>query len=152
MILRSCKALLLFVLSINSFYSLSYSQESQSSPLNGRLICLDNIEFPYPLYNDSILESNQWLFVGRLVHPTLIVNNMIISDDSLINCFRNHFDKRMIKKLKWISEEEAEKKGIKNVSSHGALLIRTNRKYYFDIGFCNIHSHPVGDKEVIIIR
>ena len=130
--IRICKTLLLSTLLFKSFCS--YSQERNDSALNGTLICLDNILYPYPMYSDSILESNPLLYYNRLVYPTLIINNIIISDDSLINCFRNHFDKKKIKKLKWIDEKKAERKGIRNVSIHGALIIKTKKRYYFDLG------------------
>ena len=80
--IRICKTLLLSTLLFKSFCS--YSQERNDSALNGTLICLDNILYPYPMYSDSILESNPLLYYNRLVYPTLIINNIIISDDSFI--------------------------------------------------------------------
>lgn len=82
----------------------------------------------FPLIADVHLKNNR----GPIFYPLLVINGVLIKDEKMINCFRNHFDRTKIKKIKNISKAEAEKKGIPNVPEDGALLVTTKKGYYFD--------------------
>ena len=73
--------------------------------------------------------------IGELQINVVDSNNVPIKDEKMVDCFRNHFDRTKIKKIKKISKVEAEKKGIPNVPEDGALLVTTKKGYYFDF-FC----------------
>lgn len=85
----------------------------------------------FPLVNDSTLKKNKY----PIIFPLLMVNDVPINDEKMINCFRNHFDRTKITKMKRISKEEAERKGISNVPKDGVLFVTVKKRYYFDF-FC----------------
>jgi hypothetical protein len=82
----------------------------------------------FPLATDIHLKNSK----HSIVYPLLVVNNVLIRDEKMVNCFRNHFDRTKIKKIKSISKEEAEKKGISNVPKDGVLFVTMKKGYYFD--------------------
>lgn len=100
--------------------------EKNDSVLQGSLG--PDIHTVFPLVNDSNLNKTEY----PVIYPLLVVNNIPIKDKNMIDCFRNHFDRAKIAKMKLISKRKAEKKGIPNVPDDGALLISTKRGYYFD--------------------
>ena len=83
----------------------------------------------FPLNNDSSLKNSNY----SIIYPLLVVNNVIISDTEALNCFRNHFDRTKIAKIKQISAEKAQKKGILNAPKDGVLFVTTKKGYYFDL-------------------
>jgi ABC-type microcin C transport system permease subunit YejE len=91
----------------------------------------------YPLVSDSCLndltkaEENTFLF-GGVIYPLLIVNNSVINDSSTLNCFRNRFDRKKIKKIRHVFKEKAKKMGIQNVPKDGVLFITIDKKYIVD--------------------
>jgi len=87
-----------------------------------------NIVTVFPLTNDINLKETKY----PIIYPLLVLNNLQIKDEKMINCFRNHFNRKMIKKIKRISQKEAEKKGILNVPKDGVLFVTTKKDYYFD--------------------
>jgi len=82
----------------------------------------------FPLVNDSTLKKNKY----PIIFPLLMVNDVPINDEKMIDCFRNHFDRTKITKMKRISKEEAERKGISNVPKDGVLFVTVKKGYYFD--------------------
>ena len=89
----------------------------------------------FPLVNDVNLKKSKY----SVIYPLLVVNNVIISDTTALNCFRNHFNRTKIIKTKRISKEEAEKMGIPNVPKDGVLFITTKKGYYFDFSGNALH-------------
>ena len=83
----------------------------------------------FPLTNDSSLKNSNY----SIIYPLLVVNNVIISDTEALNCFRNHFDRTKIAKIKQISVEKAQRKGILNAPKDGVLFVTTKKGYYFDL-------------------
>ena len=88
-----------------------------------------NIFIVFPLNNDSSLKNSNY----SIIYPLLVVNNVIISDTEALNCFRNNFDRTKIAKIKQISVEKAQKKGILNAPKDGVLFVTTKKGYYFDL-------------------
>ena len=83
----------------------------------------------FPLANDSSLKNSNY----SIIYPLLVVNNVIISDTEALNCFRNHFDRTKIAKIKRFSAEKAQRKGILNAPKDGVLFVTTKKGYYFDL-------------------
>ncbi|MGC3977364.1 MAG: hypothetical protein QM751_03490 [Paludibacteraceae bacterium] len=82
----------------------------------------------YPLVGDKELIKTNY----SVIYPILILNGIQIREITLLNCFRNYFDKTKIKKIKHITKEQAAKKGILNVPKDGVLFVTTKKGYYFD--------------------
>ncbi|GHT19572.1 hypothetical protein FACS189429_7360 [Bacteroidia bacterium] len=95
--------------------------------LQGRICDIVAIEL-FPLINDVELKNNKRL----VIYPLLVVNGVQIKGEKMVNCFRNHFDRTKIKKIKHITKEQAERKGIPNVPKDGVLFVTTKKDYYFD--------------------
>lgn len=118
------------------FYSnLLFAQNKENIVITGRPVSL---EVPYSLCSDEDLKDS---IVSKLLsYPTLIVNDIIISDTGMINCFRNHYkylkEKRIIYKPQLLSLEQAQKMGLFNVSRDGAIIIKTKKKHYIDLSNC----------------
>ena len=55
--------------------------------------------------------------------------NNIVSDSVMNNCFRNHFNKKV--KQKWVDEKIARIMGFNGVPKGVAIIIKTERKYFF---------------------
>lgn len=134
------KRLLLATVFTVLFANCLHSQDAQERPLEGRLICVD---FLYPLTSDSEIEELP-SYMRQFCHPTLVINNMVITDKSMIDCFRNHFrelyDKGLIVKVKPISVKKAQRKGFYDVSPDGAIFIKTKRNFYFDLANCGFYE------------
>jgi hypothetical protein len=96
--------------------------------LQGKIIDVD-VMVLYPISNDAQLKQ---ISKNIIIHPLLVINDIIIRNVTMVNCFRNHFDRAEIKKIKHISKEKAEKMGILNVPKDGVLFITTKKNYYFD--------------------
>jgi len=103
------------------------TEERNDTVLQGR-ICDIVITKLFPLTNDSILKTSN----HPVIFPLLIVNDVPIRDEKKVNCFRNHFDKTKIKRLKSISKAQAERRGITNVPKDGVLFVTTKKGYCFD--------------------
>jgi len=41
---------------------------------------------------------------------------------------------------RWVSYDKARKKGIMNASKDGAIIIKTNRNFYFDLANCRFYE------------
>lgn len=71
-----------------------------------------------------------------MVYPTLVLNNIIITDTTIVNYIRNNYfqlkSKGLIIKDKLISQDKAKRRGINNVHRDGAIILRTRRGYYID--------------------
>lgn len=97
----------------------------------------------YPTLSDKEIEYLSLHHTPRFTYPTLIINNLIISDDKMINCFRNHFQD-LIKenkiRCKWVSYDKAMKKGFINASKDGAIIIKTKRNFYLDLANCGFYE------------
>ena len=107
---------------------LEQTSEKNDTALQGRT---GTLLIVFPLVTDIHLKKT----IYPIVYPLLVINNVPIKDEKMVDCFRNHFDRTKIKKIKKISKVEAEKKGIPNVPEDGALLVTTKKGYYFDF-FC----------------
>jgi hypothetical protein len=82
----------------------------------------------YPLTGDKNIEKIKHC---GFIYPLLILNGVIIREETKINWFRNHFD-RTKTKIKLVSAEKARKKGILNVPKDGVLFVTMKKGYYFD--------------------
>lgn len=130
---------------LTSFFAVLFScslhaQEAQEQPIVGHI---SDASFVYPLISDSSI--NQIPSYKRyFCYPTLVVNNMVITDKAMIDCFRNHFreleNKGLIVKMKPISVKKAQRRGIYDVSPDGALIIKTKRNFYFDLANCGFYE------------
>ncbi|MCQ2065096.1 MAG: hypothetical protein MJY66_04460 [Bacteroidaceae bacterium] len=125
---------IILILLFTCFRVISYSQEVTNSQavsdllITGRLV---DICFPYPTISDQeIKEMN--ISSDLIIYPTLIVNNIIITDTIAINLFRNNVRKENIARKRFLLEEQARKKGIPEVSKDGVLLIRLKRNFYWN--------------------
>ena len=120
-------------------YSL-HAQETQEQPLEGHIF---DAEFIYPLTSDAFIEELP-SYMRYFCYPTLVINNMVITDKEMIDCFRNHYrdlyDKGLIVKRKLISVKKAQRKGFYDVSPDGALFIKTKRNFYFDLANCGFYE------------
>jgi hypothetical protein len=135
---------------MHGFIALVYSQTKVYLNISHTPVKADVF---FPLLSDSLLEEmknfyNQELLKRResvssallekmgsfynVLYPKLVVNNAIISDTAALNCFRNHFDRTKITKIKHISVEKAKKMSISNVPKDGVLFVSTKKGYYFD--------------------
>lgn len=121
------KYFILLLLMCFSHSILGQTSEKNDTVLQGRMVCVSALAV-FPLITDVHLKNNR----SPILYPLLVINGVLIKDEKMINCFRNHFDRNKIAKLKHISKVEAEKKGIPNVSEDGALLVTTKKGYYFD--------------------
>lgn len=130
------KRLLLVTVFTVMFANCLHAQGAQEQPFEGHLFCVD---FIYPLTSDSAIEELPH-YKRQFCYPTLVINNMVITDKSMIDCFRNHYrylyDKRLIIKIKLISVKKAQRKGFYDVSPDGALFIKTKRHFYLDLFNC----------------
>jgi len=87
----------------------------------------------YPLISDKNIEKYKETRMNcHFDYPLLILNGIIFREEEKVNCFRNRFDLANIKKIKRISQKEAEKKGISNVPNDGVLFVTIKKGYYFD--------------------
>jgi len=130
---------------LTSFFAVLFScslhaQEAQEQPLEG--VIFDAI-FIYPLISDADIDELP-SYAQQFCYPTLVVNNMVITDKAMIDCFRNHFreleNKGLIVKMKPISVKKAQRRGIYDVSPDGALIIKTKRNFYFDLANCGFYE------------
>lgn len=130
---------------LTSFFAVLFScslhaQEAIEPALEG-VIC-DAI-FIYPLISDADIDELP-SYAQQFCYPTLVVNNMVITDKAMIDCFRNHFreleNKGLIVKMKPISVKKAQRRGIYDVSPDGALIIKTKRNFYFDLANCGFYE------------
>lgn len=112
------------------------AQNNEDVVITGRPISL---EMPYLLFSDEEILKDSILH-ELLIYPTLVVNDIVITDTGMINCFRNHYRylkrKKIIYKPKYVRLEQAQKKGIINVSRDGAIIIKTRKKHYIDLSNC----------------
>lgn len=97
----------------------------------------------YPTLSDKEIEDLSLHHTPRFTYPTLIINNLIISDDKMIVCFRNQFQD-LIKeekiRCKWVRCEKAKRMGIINASKDGAIFIKTKRNFYLDLTNCSFYE------------
>lgn len=87
-----------------------------------------DISTVFPLVNDSTLKENKY----PVIYPLLIVDDVPIRDKKKVDCFRNHFDRTKIRRMRGITKEQAERRGIPNVPKDGVLFVTTKRGYSFD--------------------
>jgi hypothetical protein len=130
---------------LTSFFAVLFScslhaQEAQEQPFVGHI---SDVLFVYPLISDSSINQIP-SYAQQFCYPTLVVNNMVITDKAMIDCFRNHFreleNKGLIVKMKPISVKKAQRRGIYDVSPDGALIIKTKRNFYFDLANCGFYE------------
>jgi len=79
----------------------------------------------FPLADDTILKQNRY----PLLYPLLIVNDTIIREIEIVNCFRKNIDKTKIRKINRITKAKAERMGISNVPKDGVLFVTTKKGY-----------------------
>jgi hypothetical protein len=115
-----------FILLLLMCFAHSIMGQTENTVLQGRTG--PQISTVFPLVNDSTLKKNKY----SVIYPLLVVNNVIISDTAQLNCFRNHFDRTKITKIKSVTAEKAEKMGIPNVPKDGVLFVTAKKDYYFD--------------------
>lgn len=117
-------------------FQIIFAQNNKDNAITGNPISL---EIPYPLLSDDEI-INDSLLSELFIYPTLIVNNIIVTDTEMINCFRNHYkylrEKRIIYKPKFVRLEQAQKMGLTNVSRDGAIIIKTRKKHFIDLSNC----------------
>ena len=134
------KRLLLATVFTVLFANCLHAQETQEQPLEGHLFCAN---FIYPLISDAAIEELP-SYKRQFCYPTLVINNMVITDKSMIDCFRNHYrdlyNKGLIVKVKPISVKKAQRKGFYDVSPDGAVFIKTKRNFYFDLANCGFYE------------
>ena len=134
------KRLLLATVFTVMFANCLHAQGAIEPALEG-VIC-DAI-FIYPLISDAEIDELP-SYAQLFCYPTLVVNNIVITDKSMIDCFRNHYrylyDKRLIIKIKLISVKKAQRKGFYDVSPDGALFIKTKRHFYLDLSNCILYE------------
>lgn len=134
------KQLLLTSLFAVLFSCSLHAQEAIEPALEG-VIC-DAI-FIYPLISDADIDELP-SYAQQFCYPTLVVNNIVITDKQMIDCFRNHYrylyDNGYIVKKKLISQEKAQRKGIYDASPDGAIIIKTKRNFYFDLANCGFYE------------
>lgn len=118
------KLLLVLFFTCHFITSMGQDKFSNDAALEGRMI---DVELFYPLADDSILNRSKI----PIIYPLLIVNDVIIRDIELINCFRRSIDKSKIRKIKYLVKEKADRKGIPDVPKDGVLLITTKKSYSF---------------------
>jgi hypothetical protein len=106
---------------------------SQRDSADSIVVLTFDAYFIYPLTSDRSIEKfkKRGIYCS-FIYPLLILNGIIIRDEEKVNCFRNHFDRTKIKKIKSLSKEKAEKKGISNVPKDGVLFVTMKKGYYFD--------------------
>lgn len=133
------RLLLAFVLAVLCSNCL-YAQEAQEQPFEGHIF---DAYFVYPLISDDFIDQLP-SYKRQFCYPTLVVNNMVITDKAMIDCFRNHYEelknKGLIVKRKPISVKKAQRRGIYDVSADGALIIKTKRNFYFDLANCGFYE------------
>ena len=134
------KRLLLATVFTVMFANCLHAQGAIEPALEG-VIC-DAI-FIYPLISDAEIDELP-SYAQQFCYPTLVVNNMVITDKAMIDCFRNHFreleNKGLIVKMKPISVKKAQRKGFYDVSPDGAVFIKTKRNFYFDLANCGFYE------------
>lgn len=127
MIMKVKVILLCFICSITHI--------SCKAQINSQIVPADSVVvstcpvYIYPLTSDKNIEKIKHC---GFIYPLLILNGVIIREETKINCFRNHFEFVYIKSTKRISKKEAERKGIFNVPKDGVLFVTTKKDYYFD--------------------
>ena len=128
-----------------SFFAVLFScslhaQEAQEQALDGRIF---DAYFVYPLMSDAEIDELP-SYAHQFCYPTLVINNMVITDKQMIDCFRNHYrylyDNGFIVKKKHISVKKAQRKGIYDVSRDGAIIIKTKRNFFFDLANCSFYK------------
>ena len=134
------KQLLLVSVFAVLFSNCLHAQEAQEQLLEGHIFDLYCV---YPTFSDADIEQLP-SYARQFCYPTLVVNNMVITDMAMIDCFRNHYkelkDKGLIVKKKLISVKKAQRKGFYDVSIDGALIIKTRRNFYFDFANCGFYE------------
>ena len=83
----------------------------------------------FPLTNDIDLKKSKY----PVIYPLLVINNLQIKDKKMINCFRNHFDRMKIKRIKHVTKEKAKKISIPSIPKDGVLFVTTREGYYFNL-------------------
>ncbi|MDR0828966.1 MAG: hypothetical protein LBN95_02495 [Prevotellaceae bacterium] len=114
----------------------SIYQEYKNGKRIPMLICYTLISANYILTSDIHLKYLQLIHKDFKIEKTLLIlNGIIVRDTLLINCFRNHFDKKNIKSIKKLSKSQAEQLKIKDVCEDGVLIITTKKDYYFELKY-----------------
>ncbi|MBQ9386808.1 MAG: hypothetical protein IJU24_08015 [Bacteroidaceae bacterium] len=126
------KLLLLFISMLIS--NILPAQEKVDSISEFELI---DVVLTYPTMSDAEVDNFSKRGNGLIINPTLIINNMVIRDTVMINCFRNQFQtllrNKIIVKEKLMKAEDAYKKGLTDISKDGVILIKTKNKYFLDL-------------------
>lgn len=126
------KLLLLFISMLIS--NILPAQEKVDSISEFELI---DVVLTYPTMSDAEVDNFSKRGNGLIINPTLIINNMVIRDTVMINCFRNQFQtllrNKIIVKEKLMKAEDAYKKGLTDISKDGVILIKTKKKYFLDL-------------------
>ena len=109
------------------------AQTNSQITSDDNVVVSTGIDIIYPLASDKYIEENKK--AGKycsFIYPLLILNGVIIREETKINCFRNRFEFVNIKNTKRISKEQAEKMDIPNVPKDGVLFVTIKKGYYFD--------------------